>query len=163
MSHKMLSIFAVLITVVSAVPSLLARPPLEVPACPSVGTVTYNTSVPGQGPFPRTQVDLCYDDSSIQIKFTAFEEKDFYCMCNQFPLLLARPTALDSQAPVDTADPQVTDNQSLTTNGEIYNYEVMEAFVVRAFAYGILDSSCSTRRRATNHSPALFPGGLKHD
>lgn len=88
-SHKMLLIFVVFVTVVSAVPSLLARPSLEVPACPAVGTVSYNTSVPDQGLFPLTQVDLCYDDSSIKIKFTAFEEKNFYCICYQFPLLPA--------------------------------------------------------------------------
>ncbi|KAJ0107982.1 domon-like type 9 carbohydrate-binding module domain [Diaporthe amygdali] len=104
----MLLIFAFLMALVSAVPDTLARhsqystrPSLEVPACPTTGSITYNTSVPDKGLFPSTQVDLCYDDSSIQIKFTAFEEKDFYY------------------------------NQSLTTNGDIYNYEVMEAFIYR--------------------------------
>ncbi|KAG8167581.1 hypothetical protein KVR01_003270 [Diaporthe batatas] len=96
----MLFMFAVLVTVTSAVASLLARLSLEVPACPRVGTVSYNTSSPDQGLFPWTRVDLCYDDSSIKFNFTAFDEKDFYY------------------------------NQSLTTNGEIYNYKVMEAFLV---------------------------------
>ncbi|KAI7785883.1 domon-like type 9 carbohydrate-binding module domain [Diaporthe eres] len=101
----MLVILVVLMVLFSAVPGMLGqyvtRPALEVPACPTLGTVSYNTSVPDAGAFPLTQVDLCYDDSSIHIKFTAFEEKDFYY------------------------------NQSLTTNEEIYNYEVMEAFIHR--------------------------------
>lgn len=81
---SMTSVFAVLMALVSVVPGMLAqyltRPALEVPACPTTGSVSYNTSVPDGGLFPLTQVDLCYDDSSIHINFTAYEEKDFYCM-----------------------------------------------------------------------------------
>lgn len=101
---KMLFIFVVLMALVSALPGMLGqsltRPALEVPACPTTGTVSYNTSVPDGGLFPLTQVDLCYDDSSIHIKFTAFEEKDFYCMPTWSPILLAfiRPS-LFSPAP----------------------------------------------------------------
>lgn len=77
-------VITALMTLVLVVPGMLAqyttRPALEVPACPTTGSVSYNTSVPDSGLFPLTQVDLCYDDSSIHIKFTAFEEKDFYCM-----------------------------------------------------------------------------------
>lgn len=80
----MISVFSVLVTLVTVVPGMLAqyltRPALEVPACPTTGSVSYNTSVPDGALFPLTQVDLCYDDSSIHIKFTAYEEKDFYCM-----------------------------------------------------------------------------------
>lgn len=89
----MLFIVLVLMALFSAVPGMLSqyvtKPALEVPACPTLGTVSYNTSVPDAGPFPLTQVDLCYDDSSIHIKFTAFEEKDFYCMPVWSPILPA--------------------------------------------------------------------------
>ncbi|KAL1850125.1 hypothetical protein Daus18300_013053 [Diaporthe australafricana] len=90
---------ALVVSVVPSTPDRQALPVLAVPACPTTGSVTYNTSVPDKSLFPLTQVDLCYDNSAIHIKFTAFEEKDFYY------------------------------NQSLSTNGEIYNYEVMEAFI----------------------------------
>lgn len=130
----MIFIFAVFIALVSAVSSLPARPSLEVPACPAAGTVSYNTSVPDKGLFPLTQVDLCYDDSSIHIKFTAFEEKDFYCMSSGHPFCWPRSTV--PSAARHHTDPKITDNPSLTTNGEIYNYEVMEAFIVRTFTGG---------------------------
>lgn len=85
-------VITALVALVLVVPGMLAqyttRPALEVPACPTTGSVSYNTSVPDSGLFPLTQVDLCYDDSSIHIKFTAFEEKDFYCM---FTLWLTLP------------------------------------------------------------------------
>ncbi|KAI1498584.1 hypothetical protein F5X99DRAFT_392759 [Biscogniauxia marginata] len=74
-------------------------PSLQVPSCPDKGTVQYSKSVPDQADFPLTQVDLCYDDSSIEITFTAFEEKHFYY------------------------------NESQGTNDPIYEYEVMEAFI----------------------------------
>lgn len=125
--------FSVLVVLVWAVPGLLARPSLEVPACPSAGTVLYNTSVPDKGLFPPTQVDLCYDDSSIHIKFTAFEEKDFYCMSSGPHSLLLASIEVPFCSRAHT-DPGITDNQNLTTNGEIYNYEVMEAFIVRLLA-----------------------------
>lgn len=96
----MLFFFAVLMALATALPGMLAsyltRPALEVPACPTMGTVSYNTSVPDGAAFPLTQVDLCYDDSSIHISFTAFEEKDFYCMSVWLPILPAfiRPSLL---------------------------------------------------------------------
>jgi hypothetical protein len=95
----MLFISTVFIALVSAVPSLLSRPSLEVPACPNAGIVSYNTSVPDKGLFPLTQVDICYDDSSIHVKFTAFEEKDFYCMPSGPPFCWPRSTVPCSQAP----------------------------------------------------------------
>ena len=129
----MLFILAVFLALVSAVPGLLPpyqiRPALEVPACPTTGTVSYNTSVPDGGLFPLTQVDVCYDDSSIHIKFTAFEERSFFCVFISSCVLLA--SIRRCPAVRDHTDPKVADNQSLTTNGEIYNYEVMEAFIVR--------------------------------
>lgn len=144
----MLSIFAVLMAlVVSAVPSTLeyqAQPALAVPACPTTGSVTYNTSVPDKSLFPLTQVDLCYDNSSIHIKFTALEEKDFYCMSKCGPpnlSFLVGPSLgyaniLKTGRQGKTLTPTVTDNQSLGTNGEIYNYEVMEAFIVGTYFKG---------------------------
>lgn len=69
-----------LVWIVSGTPAQqLLRPSLEIPACPTTGSLSYNASVPDSGLFPLTQVDLCYDDSSIHVKFTAYEEKDFYC------------------------------------------------------------------------------------
>lgn len=49
--------------------------------------------------FPLTQVDLCYDTSSIHITFKAFNETNFYY------------------------------NKTYGTNDPIYEYEVMEAFI----------------------------------
>jgi hypothetical protein len=83
----------VLAQLASAVPSL------NVPACPSKGTIEYNTSVPEKTPFPQTEVSLCYDDSTIHIDFTARNETNFYF------------------------------DASSTTNDPIYKYEVMEAFL----------------------------------
>jgi hypothetical protein len=74
-------------------------PTLNVPACPKKATITYNKTVPDLADFPKTQVDLCYDDSSIKITFIAYNETNFYY------------------------------NTSLGNNQEIYNYEVMEAFI----------------------------------
>ena len=94
----MLYLSSLLIVAASAV---AAVPSLKVPACPAKGTVTYNQSVPDRTPFPRTQVDLCYDTSSIHIKFTAYNETNFFF------------------------------NSSYGTNDPIYEYEVMEAFIHR--------------------------------
>ncbi|OTA65354.1 hypothetical protein K449DRAFT_392461 [Hypoxylon sp. EC38] len=75
-------------------------PALNAPACSGGrGTVQYANSVPDKGDFPKTQVDICYDDTSIHITFTAFEETNFYF------------------------------NASQTTNDPIWQYEVMEAFI----------------------------------
>lgn len=74
-------------------------PSLQVPACPALGTLSYNASVPDRAAFPRTDVALCYDDASIRINFTAEGETSFHY------------------------------NASQTTNEAIWMYEVMEAFV----------------------------------
>lgn len=77
-------------------------PQVNVPACPQKGTVTYNGRVPDQTKdFPLTQVDLCYTDTAIAITFTAHNETNFYF------------------------DP------SQGTNDDIWEYEVMEAFIYR--------------------------------
>ncbi len=74
-------------------------PFLAVPCCPGKATVTYDKSVPDLTPFPLTQVDLCYDATSISITFTAYNETNFYY------------------------DP------AQGTNDAIWEYEVMEAFI----------------------------------
>ncbi|KAK7732494.1 hypothetical protein SLS53_008499 [Cytospora paraplurivora] len=79
----------------------ITKPALGVPHCPNTGSITYDQSVPDRAPFPETKVSLCYSNSLIHINFTALEEENFYY------------------------------NSSLSTNEEIYNYEVMEAFIYR--------------------------------
>jgi hypothetical protein len=86
----------------AAAASVLAStevPSLRVPQCPSKATVKYNKSVPEKADFPPTEVDLCYDDSSIQLTFTAFDETNFFY------------------------------NSSDGINDPIWAYEVMEAFI----------------------------------
>ncbi|OAA56808.1 Carbohydrate-binding domain, family 9-like, subgroup [Cordyceps fumosorosea ARSEF 2679] len=79
-------------------------PHVDVPACPAVGTVLFNSSVPDRSPFPATQVDLCYTSTALHLAFTARDERSFYF------------------------DP------AQTTNGDIWQYEVMEAFLHRGDA-----------------------------
>ncbi len=76
-------------------------PSVSVPACPSVGTVTYSKTVPDLADFPLTQVDLCYSDTAIQMTFTAYNETNFYF------------------------------NATQGTNDDIWEYEVMEAFIYK--------------------------------
>jgi hypothetical protein len=77
-------------------------PSFEVPACPDKGTVTYDTRVPDQThDFALTQVDLCYSDTHLSFTFTAYNETNFHF------------------------DP------SHGTNDNIWEYEVMEAFIYR--------------------------------
>uniref|UniRef100_A0A1Y1MK77 Carbohydrate-binding domain-containing protein n=1 Tax=Photinus pyralis TaxID=7054 RepID=A0A1Y1MK77_PHOPY len=77
-------------------------PSVTVPACcRGVGTVKYDKTVPDLKPFPRTQVDLCYTDTHLDIKFTARDEVNFYF------------------------------NSSQGTNADIWEYEVMEAFIYK--------------------------------
>ncbi|KAI5864041.1 hypothetical protein GGS23DRAFT_479702 [Durotheca rogersii] len=77
-------------------------PTLRAPACAvGKGSVEYSKSVPDGGPFPRTQVGVCYSETAIEITFTALEEEHFFF------------------------------NASQGTNDAIWEYEVMEAFVHR--------------------------------
>ncbi|KZV87479.1 hypothetical protein EXIGLDRAFT_723697 [Exidia glandulosa HHB12029] len=76
-------------------------PSLRVPACPAVGTATFSKSVPDLAPFPTTSVALCYSASTIEFTFTAQNETNFFF------------------------------NETYTTNGNIWEYEVMEAFVYK--------------------------------
>ncbi|KAI1417903.1 hypothetical protein F5Y13DRAFT_150018 [Hypoxylon sp. FL1857] len=77
-------------------------PSLDAPACSAgKGTVEYSKSVPDKTDFPKTQVDVCYDDTSIHVTFTAYGETNYYY------------------------------NSSQTTNDPIWQYEVMEGFFYR--------------------------------
>ncbi|KAJ3489202.1 hypothetical protein NLG97_g6045 [Lecanicillium saksenae] len=86
---------------VAAATSKCNVPSVKVPACPAVGTVRYNKSVPDKKDFPQTEVDLCYTDTSLAMTFKAFNETNFYF------------------------DPKQG------TNGDIWEYEVMEAFIYK--------------------------------
>jgi len=72
----------ILVVAAVAAPALAASnisvPSLNVPACPAKGTVTYDKSVPDLAPFPLTKVEVCYDDSHIDITFTAYNETNFF-------------------------------------------------------------------------------------
>lgn len=74
-------------------------PSLDVPRCPSKGYLRYNLSSPDLAAFPETAVEICYDDSALHVDLWAYEETDWYYDSN------------------------------LTTNGAIWNYEVMEVFI----------------------------------
>ncbi|EGG03282.1 uncharacterized protein MELLADRAFT_109437 [Melampsora larici-populina 98AG31] len=76
-------------------------PSLNVPACPAKAHLEYNKSVPDKNPFPLTTVDLCYGTSTLELVFTAYNETSFYY------------------------------NRTQGTNDNIYEYEVMEAFIFR--------------------------------
>jgi hypothetical protein len=81
-------------------------PCVVVRACPAMATVSYSRSVPDGGPFPETEVGLCYDDAAAQlhVNFTAYAEQYFYY------------------------DPD------MVTNDPLYEYEVMETFIQRGSA-----------------------------
>ncbi|OAQ65356.1 carbohydrate-binding domain, family 9-like, subgroup [Pochonia chlamydosporia 170] len=77
-------------------------PSVDVPSCSrGVGTIKYNKSVPDLKPFPLTEVDLCYTDTHLDIRFIARDEVNFYY------------------------------NLSQSTNANIWEYEVMEAFIYK--------------------------------
>lgn len=99
LANLLIMLSTVLLALAVAVPAACAVPSLEVPACPAKGTIKYDKSVPDQKDFPATQVDLCYDDKSIRLDFTANDEVNFYF------------------------------NSSYGTNDNIWEYEVMEAFI----------------------------------
>ncbi len=99
MVAKSILVAAALAVPVLGAPAPAHLPSVKVPACPKTATVTYDKSVPDLTPFPLTQVDLCYDDTSIAITFTAHSETNFFF------------------------------NASQGTNDAIWEYEVMEAFI----------------------------------
>ncbi|KAI1403323.1 hypothetical protein F4819DRAFT_451628 [Hypoxylon fuscum] len=95
---NMKSVLGSLLVVAGAVSASV--PSLEASACSvGKGSVQYSKSVPDLNDFPKTQVDVCYDDTSIHITFTAFEETNYYF------------------------------NENQTTNDPIWEYEVMEGFI----------------------------------
>ncbi|KAJ7197402.1 hypothetical protein GGX14DRAFT_667937 [Mycena pura] len=91
----------ILVAAAASVPALAAVPSLHVPACPAKGSISYDKSVPDLAPFPRTQVDLCYDKSAIHITFTAHNETNFFV------------------------------NPNFTTNDPIFEFTAMETFISR--------------------------------
>ncbi|OKL55828.1 hypothetical protein UA08_08817 [Talaromyces atroroseus] len=97
MRMQQLSILS--IPVIAAASGLTDLPSLQVPECPDLATATINQSVPDRTLFPLTTASLCYNESSLQITFKAYNETNYYYNANQ------------------------------TTNGDIWEYEVMEAFL----------------------------------
>ncbi|KAJ1952827.1 hypothetical protein EC988_003342 [Linderina pennispora] len=74
---------------------------VQVPACPSTATVRFDKTIPEQTACPLTTIGLCYTATALNLVFTAHNETNFYF------------------------DP------SQTTNGDIWAYEVMEAFIYK--------------------------------
>ncbi|KAJ2891096.1 hypothetical protein GGI21_005954, partial [Coemansia aciculifera] len=74
---------------------------LHVPKCPATVQAKFTTQIPSGAACPQTNVDLCYTDTSLNLVFTALGETAFYF------------------------DPKQT------TNGDIWKYEVMEAFIYK--------------------------------
>ncbi|KAF2757354.1 hypothetical protein EJ05DRAFT_529031, partial [Pseudovirgaria hyperparasitica] len=74
-------------------------PSVKVPACPDTCKLEYKTSVGSEAAFPLTKVDLCYDASSVNLKFTAHNETNYFF------------------------------NSSYGTNDPINRYEVMGALI----------------------------------
>lgn len=99
MRFQPLSILAIPVVAVAASASNTGLPSLKVPECPHYGVATINESDPDRTPFPLTTASLCYNATSLQIKFEAYNETNYYF------------------------------NASQTTNGDIWEYEVMEAFI----------------------------------
>lgn len=85
-------------------------PSLDIPACPSRVRLSYNQTSPDRAAFPDTAVEACYEDEdddggggggTLCLDFLAYDETSFFY------------------------------NATYATNGDIYNYEVMEVFMAR--------------------------------
>ncbi|KAJ2543454.1 hypothetical protein GGH12_003588 [Coemansia sp. RSA 1822] len=75
---------------------------VKVPACPSTTSFTFNTGIPAVDPScPLTKVQMCYTPTQLKLDFTAYNETEFYYDASQ------------------------------TTNGDIWEYEVVEAFIYK--------------------------------
>ncbi|KAJ2198617.1 hypothetical protein IW144_001827, partial [Coemansia sp. RSA 522] len=75
---------------------------VKVPACPSTTSFTFNTGIPAVDPScPLTEVQMCYTPTQLKLAFTAYNETEFYYDASQ------------------------------TTNGDIWEYEVVEAFIYK--------------------------------
>ncbi|KAJ2642077.1 hypothetical protein GGF44_001833 [Coemansia sp. RSA 1694] len=81
--------------------ALASSSDLKVPKCPSTSSAKFTTQIPSGTACPQTKVALCYTDTSLDLVFTAHGETDFYF------------------------------NSTQTTNGDIWKYEVMEAFIYK--------------------------------
>ncbi|KAJ2885761.1 hypothetical protein H4R27_001139 [Coemansia aciculifera] len=81
--------------------TLATNPDLCVPRCPATAQAKFTTQIPSGAACPQTNVDLCYTNTSLNLVFTALGETNFYFNPNQ------------------------------TTNGDIWEYEVMEAFIYK--------------------------------
>ncbi|KAJ2492591.1 hypothetical protein IWW37_001346 [Coemansia sp. RSA 2050] len=79
--------------------ALASNPDLKVPKCPSTVSAKFTTQIPLGAACPQTNVDLCYTNTALSLVFTALGETNFYF------------------------DPKQT------TNDNIWEYEVMEAFI----------------------------------
>lgn len=127
---------AMVVTVLAAPQQPKARgldvPSLDVPACPDVGSISYTNTVPSTDntTFPKTEVSLCYDDASIHITFTALQEKSFYCKSDSRVPRRMQQCRLVIESLLTFVCWGHTDNASVPVNGDIYDYEVMEAFIV---------------------------------
>ncbi|KAJ2688287.1 hypothetical protein IWW39_002331 [Coemansia spiralis] len=87
----------------SLVSALVAasNPDLKVPKCPSTVSTKFTTQIPSGAACPQTSVELCYTNTNLSLVFTALGETNFYY------------------------DPKQT------TNDNIWEYEVMEAFIYK--------------------------------
>ncbi|TPX16902.1 uncharacterized protein E0L32_003464 [Thyridium curvatum] len=125
-----------IIPALAALATAAALPSVDVPACPSKATVSYDRSMPAPSkPFPLTKVDLCYDDRAIHITFKAYDETNFFF------------------------------NASQTTDGDIWAYEVMEAFIYkgtddprRYFEYEVSPNNVTFQAFIYNPSKVRAPG-----
>ncbi|KAJ2100742.1 hypothetical protein GGI09_002125 [Coemansia sp. S100] len=79
--------------------AIASNPDLKVPQCPSKVSTQFTTQIPSGAACPQTKVELCYTNTALNLVFTALGETNFYF------------------------DPKQT------TNGNIWEYEVMEAFI----------------------------------
>ncbi|CAN8102648.1 unnamed protein product [Discula destructiva] len=85
----------------SAATTNTTLPSLSIPACPSKSHLSYNLTSPDRVAFPDTAVEICYDSSVLHVDLLAYNETSFYY------------------------------NPNYTTNGDIFNYEVMEVFIAK--------------------------------
>ncbi|KAL6798031.1 hypothetical protein J3E68DRAFT_398854 [Trichoderma sp. SZMC 28012] len=101
MHHQLLTLTAAAGLLATASATYSKLPSVNVPSCPRVGTISYSKSVPDLTPFPLTQVNLCYTDKSLELSFIAYDEVNYFF------------------------------NASQGTNDDIWEYEVMEAFLYK--------------------------------
>ncbi|KAJ2803518.1 hypothetical protein H4S07_004435 [Coemansia furcata] len=84
-----------------AVIATASKPDIKVPKCPAKVSTTFTTQIPSGTACPQTKVELCYTNTELSLVFVALGEKNDYY------------------------DPKQT------TNDNIWEYEVMEAFIYK--------------------------------